>query len=376
MSGAARRTLRIALAGLGCVGGKVAEWLLDPSHPVHAVSPLRLELAAVCVRDPGKARGLALPDSVRMAGTLEELAAADADVVVELIGGVDRAGALVAAAIGVGRDVVTANKALLAHRGPELAARAEAAGRLLFFETAVGAGTPVIDVIEDSLGVCRVRSVHGVVNGTTNFILSSMAERAGMTFGEALAEASALGYAEADPSLDVDGHDAAQKLCVLAQLCFGQEVRPEDVATTGIRHVTPSEILDGLEHRLALRLLASAELRDGRLRLAVRPAYIPRTHPLGQLNGVRNGLWIDTAEAGGIFLSGPGAGAESSATGVLSDLARVARLRAGGATAWPLRMARAKGRRGLLGAAAESALGNAPAPSPRLRGRIETALAD
>src|SRR5512133_3970923 len=251
------REVGIGIAGFGTVGGGVVSILRGHAGVIEARLGARIVVRRVAVRDPGKDRAAGVERGLvttRLHDLVEDPAIA---VVVELIGGVDDAFELVRAALERGKHVVTANKALLAARGEEIFRLAREKGVDVYYEAAVAGGVPIIRTLREALASDRINALHGIVNGTTNFILTAMAER-GETIAQALAEAQRLGYAEADPTLDVSGGDAAQKLCVLAQLAFGARLRPQDVLTEGIMALSPADLRWGREFGYALKLLAIA----------------------------------------------------------------------------------------------------------------------
>jgi homoserine dehydrogenase len=255
----------------------------------------------------------------------------DVDVVVELIGGVDVADRLVRAALEAKKHVVTANKALLAERGEALFALAEANGCDLYFEAAVAGAIPVIRVLRESLASDRIHSVRGIINGTSNYILTSMANE-GAAFADALAAAQEAGFAEADPTLDITGGDAGHKLAILAGLAFGALVSPKDIPTEGIQDVDPRDIRDAKKFGYAIRPLAvGARLENGDLDLRVHPALVPLGKPLAHVEGALNAVEIQSEMVGPTFLSGPGAGAGPTATSVAADIIDIAKAALAGA---------------------------------------------
>lgn len=318
--------LRVALIGLGHVGGGLAEYIHEHQQILRQQYPPGMELTVVCRRDWSRGGEFLGPSVRRVTDWREAVHAPDVDVVVELIGGVDTARELITGALEAGRHVVTANKAVLSVHGPELAALAWSRRRRLLFEASVGAGVPVLRTIEEGIAGNTLRSFHAILNGTTMFILTTMESNPAASFDEVLAEAQRLGYAEAEASLDVDGHDAAHKMAVLSSLAFSRDVRAKDVHTEGIRHISPSDIRFALERNLRTRLLGSAWVElNGALRVCVRPAFVPASHALGSFSGVMNGFWFDADPLGPLFMMGPGAGKGSTVSGVVSDLVAVAR---------------------------------------------------
>lgn len=339
-----RGPLRVGLCGLGTVGAAVAAQLLDPGWRAGVASRglVPPELVAVGVRDPDRTRGVELPASVRRTAALLDLAVApDIDVLVELIGGTGDAADVVRCALDSGTPVVTGNKALLARSGAQLEAAARASGAALRFEAAVAGGVPALGPLVLDLAANRIDGVRGILNGTTNYILSAMAD-GGRAYGDALEEAQARGYAEPDPSGDVDGQDAANKLAVLIRLAFGGW---PDVATLrraapamsgdalpGITGVEPLEIAGAADLGLAIKLVARAgRADDGTIRAAVSPMAVRATSPLGWTDGVNNLVEVMGCPVGHVAFRGRGAGGDASASAVLGDVLALGR---GAGSAW------------------------------------------
>jgi homoserine dehydrogenase len=318
------RTLRVALLGLGTVGGAVAARLLDQRwrrdvgrHGVPAP-----ELIAVGVREPDRRRPIELPDGLERTADLAGLVVRDdVDVVIELIGGATPAGELVEAALSAGKSVVTANKALLAERGMDLEKAARTAEASLRFEAAVAGGIPVLAPIAHDLAANRLSRVRGIVNGTTNFILSAMAAE-GREYAEVLADAQARGYAEADPTVDVEGHDATHKLVLLNRLAFGRWVSPTEVPRIGITGVTTAAVAAALGQGLAIKLVASAHDNGA---CWVEPCAVSRRSLLGSTDGVTNVVEVTGWPVGRVVFQGPGAGGDATSSAVLADLLAIAR---------------------------------------------------
>jgi homoserine dehydrogenase len=248
----------------------------------------------------------------------------DIDLVVEVIGGIEPARTLILAALDNGASVVTANKALLAEDGPTLFEAAEKAGRDLYFEAAVAGAIPILRPLRESLAGDKVTRVLGIVNGTTNFILDKM-DTSGAGFADALSEAQALGYAEADPTADVEGFDAAAKAAILASLAFHTRVTAADVHREGISDVTAADVASARDMGSVVKLLAICELRDGAVSARVHPAMIPAAHPLASVRGAYNAVFVESEAAGQLMFYGPGAGGSPTASAVLGDLVTVAR---------------------------------------------------
>lgn len=320
---------QVGLLGLGTVGGGVAQILSD----ARGRSPLLqdLHLARVGVRSLAKPRAVALPSEL-FTTDLESIVQDPAiDIIVEVIGGLEPARSLILAAFSQGKHVVTANKALIARFGPELFEAAKAAGVYLMLEAAVGGGIPIIQPLKQSLGGDRLTALSGIVNGTTNYILSRMSAE-GASFDDVLADAQRLGYAEADPSADVDGLDAADKLAILASLAFGGRIDRDQVLTEGIRHVSATDLAYADRLGFAIKLLAIAQRvsdpqppdTDESLVLAVRPTLVPKSHPLARVDGANNAIFVEGEPIGQVMFFGPGAGAGPTASAVVSDLLNVA----------------------------------------------------
>src|ERR671937_269515 len=293
----------IGLLGHGTVGAAFAELLEARAGEIEAITGLRPELRGVLTRSRG--------DFDAIVG--------DCDLVVEVMGGLDPARDYVLRAMAAGRHVVTANKQLLSQHGEELWAAARDNDVQLRFEAAVAGVVPVIRVLQESLAGAHVERLHGIVNGTTNFILTEMA-RTGMTYAEALAEAQRLGYAEADPSEDVDGRDAAAKMAILARLAFDTPVHLDEVRYEGIEHITPDDIEYAQELGLGLKLIGTAERIDGGLSVRVHPAFLYAGHPLASVSGPFNAVTVESDAITEITMSGPGAGGPQTASAVLGDV--------------------------------------------------------
>jgi homoserine dehydrogenase len=324
---------RIALLGLGTVGSAVASQLLDDEWRAstlergHAVPTL----VGVAVRDLERARAVKLPESVRVTTDVDALVKADdVDIVVELMGGTDTAAGAIRGAFAAGKSVVSANKELLARQGPDLEAAARDAGVALRFEAAVAAGVPVLGPLVWDLGANRVTALRGIVNGTTNHILSTMAADA-RDYADVLAEAQARGYAEADPASDVEGLDAAYKLTLLARLAFGRWIDVDGLKRAvpavgreprlGITGVTRPHLSAAARLGMTIKLIARAERTpDGGVRAAVTPMALKSTTPLGSTSGVTNVVDFDASPVGRVTMSGPGAGGPSTSSAVLADV--------------------------------------------------------
>jgi homoserine dehydrogenase len=314
--------LKIAIAGLGTVGGGVVKALAAQSAELAARAGRNLCLIGVSARDRSRARGFKIEN---FAADPLTLAGSDADVVVELIGGDDGiARKLVETALSNGKHVVTANKALLAKHGKALAAIAERKNLQLKFEAAVAGGIPIVKTLRESLIAYEVQAVKGILNGTCNYILTEM-EATGSSFADVLKEAQALGYAEADPTLDVGGGDTAHKLTLLSSLAFG--VTPDLSAMTveGIQHITPADIHFASEFGFRIKLLGVARRTPSGIDQKVHPAMVRARSPLANVDGAANGVLVDAGQAGPFFFSGRGAGEAPTASAVIADLVEIAR---------------------------------------------------
>jgi homoserine dehydrogenase len=320
--------LRVGIAGLGTVGGGVLRLLRDNADLIAARAGRSVIVTAVSARDRTRNRGVDLAEVAWHDDPLALACDDRADVVVELIGGSgDPAHRLVMAALVAGKPVVTANKALLARHGVELAEEAERSGAALAYEAAVAGGIPIIKALREGLAGNRIRRVAGILNGTCNYILTSMRER-GRDFADVLAEAQKLGYAEADPSFDIDGVDAAHKLAILAALAFGRAVRFDDVHVEGIRNVTALDIAFARELGYRIKLLGIARRTEAGIESRVHPCLVPDHSPLARVDGVYNAVVAEGDFVGRIMLEGRGAGAGPTASAVVADLIDIARGRA------------------------------------------------
>ncbi|WP_326600550.1 homoserine dehydrogenase [Streptomyces sp. NBC_01803] len=324
------RPLKVALLGCGVVGSQVARLMATHADDLAARIGAPVELAGVAVRRPGRAHGTVAPELITTdAAAL--VARGDIDVVVELIGGIEPARTLINSAFEHGASVVTANKALLAEDGPALYAAAARRAADLYFEASVAGAIPLLRPLRESLAGDKVNRVLGIVNGTTNFILDRM-ESSGAGYGEALEEATALGYAEADPTADVEGFDAAAKAAILAGIAFHTRVRLDDVHREGITEVTAADIASARQMGCTVKLLAICErTEDGRSVTArVHPAMIPLSHPLASVREAYNAVFVEADAAGQLMFYGPGAGGAPTASAVLGDLVAACRNKLGG----------------------------------------------
>ncbi|NLB47042.1 MAG: homoserine dehydrogenase [Microbacteriaceae bacterium] len=321
------RDLRVALLGGGSVGAQVARLLLEQGDELAARVGARLQLIGIAVRDLDAKRDVELPRELLT--TDAEQLVLGADIVIELMGGIEPARTLILRAIEGGADVVTANKALIASHGAELAEAAEQVGAQLSYEAAVAGAIPIIRPLRESLAGDHITRVMGIVNGSTNYILDRM-DRFGDSAEDAMRVASELGYLEADPTLDVEGYDAAQKATILASIAFHSEVPVEAVYREGITEVTLSQIEAAAQAGYVIKLLAIAErvqTADGSFGVSARvyPALISRMHPLAAVHGGKNAVFVEAEAAGELMFYGAGAGGVETASAVLGDVVSAAR---------------------------------------------------
>jgi homoserine dehydrogenase len=314
------QTLRVGVLGCGNVGGPLVGLIAAQGPAIEARTGVRLEVARVAVRDLAKPRPGGIDPALLTDDAHAVVADPDIDLVVELIGGIDPARELILAALKAGKPVVTGNKALLAASGAELFEAAEDAGVDLLFEAAVAGGIPIIRPLRESLVGEDLTRVLGIVNGTTNFILTRMAE-SGAGYDEALAEAQALGYAEADPTADVEGYDAGAKVAIIASIAFGAAVVASDVHLEGITGVAPIDIDFARRMGFVIKLLAVADqLPTGEIGVRVHPAMVPVDHPLASVRDSFNAIFVEGESVGDLMFYGRGAGGGPTASAILGDL--------------------------------------------------------
>ncbi|HWG25677.1 homoserine dehydrogenase [Actinospica sp.] len=328
------RPLRVALLGCGVVGSEVARLMTTTGADLSARIGRPVELSGIAVRRPARARNLPVDPALFTTDARELAARPDNDVVIEVIGGIEPARSLILSAMEAGASVVTANKALLAERGAELHAAADKFGVDLYYEAAVAGAIPLLRPLRESIVGDKVERVLGIVNGTTNFILDRM-DSTGAGFDEALEEATELGYAEADPTADIEGFDAAAKAAILASLAFHTKVTAADVYREGITRVTASDVASAREMGSVVKLLAICEVDKARESVTARvhPAMIPRSHPLAGVREAYNAVFVESEAAGQLMFYGPGAGGTPTASAVLGDLVAVCRNRVNGGRA-------------------------------------------
>jgi homoserine dehydrogenase len=316
--------IRVGLLGCGNVGSALVRLIHENAGLIEARAGVGIAVTRVAVRDAGRARDVGLAPEVFTTDPRSVVAADTVDVVVEVMGGVDPARELITEALQSGKPVVTANKELIATHGVELFAVAERAGVDLLFEASVAGGIPLMRPLRESLAGDRIRRVMGIVNGTTNYILTRMAED-GSSFAEALAEAQRLGYAEPDPTADVEGLDAAAKAAIIATIAFGAQITAADVYTEGITGLTDDDIASAKTLGYVVKLLAVAEEIDGDVAVRVHPAMVPVHHPLAAVRDSFNAVFIEGDAVGELMLYGRGAGGAPTASAVLGDLVDAAK---------------------------------------------------
>lgn len=323
-SGAPRPVVRVGLLGGGTVGAGVWRILSEHADEVALRTGADVVVRRVAVRDLTRVRPFSAPAGVLVDDPMAVVEAEDVDIVVEVMGGREPASQLIRRAIALGKPVVTANKELIAHEGPELAALAGAAGVSLAFEAAVAGGIPIIRPLRESLAGDRIERVVGILNGTTNYILTRMTLE-GADFADVLADAQAAGFAEADPSADVDGHDAAAKTAILATLAFDVAVLADDVYREGIRDVSAADLRVAARLGYVIKLIGVANRVDGRIGVRVHPAMLPQAHPLASVRDVFNAVYVEAEAAGPLMFYGKGAGSLPTGSAVVGDVIDAAR---------------------------------------------------
>jgi len=323
-------TIGIGLLGLGTVGAGVAGIINNPDgrHPLVG----QLALKRVAVRDPQRPRPVDLPAEILTTSPEAVVDDPAVDIVVEVMGGLEPARSLILRAIAAGKPVVTANKAVIARYGEEIAAAAAEQGVYVLIEAAVGGGIPIIEPLKQSLGGNRIQRVSGIINGTTNYILSRMADE-GAAYDAVLADAQQLGYAEADPAADVEGGDAADKIAILAGLAYGGSIERGAIPTEGINRLQSRDVNYAAQLGYVVKLVASAQFlgtdADGSVQLDVRvsPTLLPKEHPLAGVHGVNNAILVEGDPVGRVMFYGPGAGAGPTASAVVADILNIAGIR-------------------------------------------------
>ncbi|MFH0913452.1 MAG: homoserine dehydrogenase [Candidatus Omnitrophota bacterium] len=323
------RRVNVGLIGLGNVGSGVIKILSERKSFLSDKIGLEISIKKICDKDLVSKRNVAIDKSLLTRDASDIIDDPQIDIVVELIGGIHPAKEYIIWALKKGKNIVTANKALLAQEGRELFALAHDRGKSICFEASVGAGIPIIKSLREGLVANRFYSIFGIVNGTSNFILSQMSQDR-CTFNDALSQAKAKGFAEKDPKLDIEGIDSAHKLVLLTYLCFGKLVSLEDIFIEGISQVSLADIEYAEEMGFEIKLLAIAKKESDELEVRVHPTFIPRTHLLSSVSGIFNAIYISSDLAGSLLFYGPGAGQLSAASAVVSDLVDLTQgLRAG-----------------------------------------------
>ena len=328
------RSIGIGLLGAGTVGGTLVARLIGESEAIAAKTGLTFDIRRVGVRSLDKERPFPATEGLLTTQLDEVISDPSVDLVVEVMGGLDPAGDLILAALEAGKPVISANKELIAARGPELIAAAERSGVPFLFEAAVGGGIPIIRPLSETLAGEKIDRVMGIVNGTTNFILTQMSEE-GTTYLAALEEAKELGYAEPDPTADVSGADAAAKAAILGSLAFGTWIGIDDVYCEGIEGITAVDISFAAEFGYAVKLIGLCERVESGINVRVHPAMIPFDHPLSGIRGATNAIFIEGPMIESLLFSGPGAGGGPTATAVLGDMIDAARETLAGAQVAP-----------------------------------------
>ncbi|PYS00950.1 MAG: homoserine dehydrogenase [Acidobacteria bacterium] len=319
-----KQKINVGMIGLGTVGNGVLRILRDNAQPIRSRLGVPIEITKIAVRDLKRDRGLRLASGVLTDNPTEIIEDPNIDIVVELIGGYQPAKELILASIGRGKHVVTANKALLAVHGEEIHEAARRASVTIGFEGSVGGGIPVIKALKEALAANRILSIYGIINGTSNYILSKMTDEE-RSFADVLAEAQRAGYAEADPTFDVGGIDTAHKLAILVNLAFGAHVRLDNIFTEGITSISPLDIDFGKELGYKLKLLAIAKWHDGQVEARVHSTMIPDEYPIAKVSGVYNAIQIVGDACGDIMLYGRGAGSMPTGSAVVADIMDISR---------------------------------------------------
>jgi homoserine dehydrogenase len=318
------RTIGIGLLGAGTVGGALVRRLVGESEAIAAKTGLVFDVRRIGVKNLSRDRDFTVTDGLLTDDLFSVVSDPTVDIVVEVMGGLEPAGDLILAALEAGKPVISANKELISARGPELIAAAERSGVPFLFEAAVGGGIPIIRPLSETLAGETVTRVLGIVNGTTNFILTKMADE-GTTYEAALAEAQTLGYAEPDPTADVSGADSAAKAAILASLAFGTWVGFDDVYYEGIQSISAEDIAFAEKFGYTIKLVALCDRTGSGVTARVHPVMVPVEHPLASIRGATNAVFIEGPSIDSLLFAGPGAGGEPTATAVLGDVIDAAR---------------------------------------------------
>jgi homoserine dehydrogenase len=311
--------INVGLIGFGNVGSGVVKILREKKQLLRKKSGVEISIKKICDKDLASRRAVSVEKGLLTRSPKEVIADPQIDIVVELIGGIHPAKEYIVQALEGGKNVVTANKALLAQEGKELFTLARERAKNIYFEASVGAGIPIIKALREGLVANKFHNIFGIVNGTSNFVLSQMS-RNNCTFAQALSEAKARGFAEKDPSLDISGRDSAHKLILLTYLCFGKLVSFNDLFVEGISHISISDINYAKDLGLEIKLLAIAKIEKGELEVRVHPTLIPKSHLLASVEGIDNAIYVSSDLAGNLLFYGPGAGQLCAASAVVSDL--------------------------------------------------------
>ena len=323
------KKIGIGLLGLGTVGQGVANIISNPNDRNPLVG--ELELVGIAVRNLQKKRDISLPDSLLTTNPIEIVNNPNIQIIVEVMGGIEPAKSLIIQAIRSGKSVVTANKAVIARHGEEIANEAKAAGVYVLIEAAVGGGIPIIEPLKQSLGGNQIRKVSGIINGTTNYILTRM-DKEGVNYHDVLKDAQELGYAESDPAADVEGSDAADKIAILSGLAFGGSINRAEIPTTGINLLEAIDVNYARKLGYGIKLLAISEKENIQskneksqpLSIWVEPTLVPENNPLAGVNGVNNAILVEGAPIGQVMFFGPGAGSGPTASAVVADILNIA----------------------------------------------------
>src|SRR5438874_3887512 len=319
-----KQKINVGIIGLGTVGSGAFRILRDNAELIRHRVGVPVEVTKIAVRDATRDRGVAIPAGVLTTNPSQVIDDPNIDIVIELIGGYEPAKELILAAISRGKHVVTANKALLAVHGSEIYEAARRAGVSIGYEASVGGGIPVIKALKEALAANRILSIYGIINGTSNYILTKMTEEE-RSFADVLAEAQRAGYAEADPRFDVGGIDTAHKLAILVNLAFGAYVNLKDIYTEGITSISPLDIDFGKQLGYKLKLLAIAKMHDGEVEARVHPTMVPDEYPIAKIGGVYNAIQIVGDACGDIMLYGRGAGSLPTGSAVVGDIIDISR---------------------------------------------------
>ncbi|TBR16842.1 homoserine dehydrogenase [bacterium] len=313
------KKINIGLIGFGNVGSGVVEILQENKKLLTAKTGLEISIKKICDKDIASKRLINVDKNILTRDVKQVINDPQIDIIVELVGGINPAKQFIVEALKEGKNIVTANKALLAEEGKEIFARAQDCGKSIYFEASVGAGIPIIKSLREGLVANKFNSVFGIVNGTSNFILSQMSAN-NCSFGDALKEAKLKGFAEKDPALDISGMDSAHKLIILAYLCFGRLVNLNDIFVEGISQISLADVNYAKDLGFEIKLLAIAKKEAGELEVRVHPTLIPKSHLLASVDGVFNAIYVSSSLAGNLLFYGPGAGRLSAASAVVSDI--------------------------------------------------------